>query len=75
MSLKLYRQSGGRLEPTQGVSGDWRRRLRSRRWRSAPLENPEARVTSPVQAVLFFLGLALATFVIITVGYGTGFWR
>lgn len=75
MSLKLYRPAPGGLEPRPAGARDWRRRLRSPRWKPASLENPEARLTSPIQAVLFFGGLAVATFVLIVLGYGTGFWH
>ena len=74
MSLKLYRPSRGGLEPTPVEQRNWRRRLRSPRWRAAPLENPEGRATSPVGAVAFFGALALLTFVVLVLGYGTGFW-
>jgi hypothetical protein len=37
--------------------------------------NPEMRPTSRVVAVLFWLGLAFATFALIVLGYGTGFWQ
>lgn len=75
MSLKLYRPSRGGLEPSPVITRDWRRKLRSRRWRPAALENPEARLTTPLQAVLFFGALALLTFLVLVIGYGTGFWR
>ena len=74
MSLKLYRPSRRGLEPAPVVRRDWRRKLRAQRWGAAPLENREARLTTPLQAVLFFGALAVVTFVIIVVGYGTGFW-
>jgi hypothetical protein len=31
--------------------------------------------TSTAMAVLFWLGLAALTFVLLVVGYGSGFWR
>ncbi|MGI8534525.1 MAG: hypothetical protein ACR2LP_06575 [Candidatus Limnocylindrales bacterium] len=74
MSLKLYRPTPDGLEPSQPEPRDWRLRLRSRRWRPAELANPEAQVTSPLMGALFFLGLAGLTFVILLLGYGTGFW-
>jgi hypothetical protein len=37
--------------------------------------NPEMRPTSRVIAVGFWLGLAFATFALIVLGYGTGFWQ
>ncbi len=74
MSLKLYRPSRGGLEPGPVEQKNWRRRLRSPRWRAASLENPEGTLTSPLAGAAFFLALALLTFVVLVVGYGTGFW-
>ncbi len=39
-----------------------------------PLENTDAPTTSGKVALLFFVGLAALTFVILVIGYGTGFW-
>jgi hypothetical protein len=39
------------------------------------LKNPEMNPTSTPLAVLFWLGLGALTFVLLVVGYGTGFWR
>ena len=39
------------------------------------LSNPEMKPTSTAMAVLFWLGLAGLTFVLLIVGYGSGFWR
>ena len=74
MSLKLYRPSPGGLEPSPVEHRDWRRRLRSRRWRAAPLGNPDVEAVGPNGAVLFFGSLLLITFVLLLLGYGTGFW-
>jgi hypothetical protein len=74
VSLKLYRPTPGGLEPRAPDQGDWRRRLRARRWKAASLENPEGRPTSPILGGLFFLGLAVLTFLLLVLGYGTGFW-
>ena len=83
MSLQLHRpdQRGG-MTPEPGPAPDYRQQLRSRRWGMAlgngqlpALQNPEMRPTSRVIAVLFWLGLAFATFVLILLGYGTGFWQ
>jgi hypothetical protein len=38
------------------------------------LKNPEMRPTSRLVAVGMWLGLAVATFVILVVGYGLGIW-
>lgn len=74
MSLKLYRPTPGGLEPSPVEQQDWRRRLTSRRWRAAPLSNPDVKAVGPGGAVLFFGGLLLLTFVLLLVGYGSGFW-
>ena len=74
MSLKLYRPVPGGLEPSPVEERDWRRRLRSPRWSAARLANPEAQEASPLGAVLLFGGLAAATFVLLVLGYATGFW-
>jgi hypothetical protein len=74
VSLKLYRPTPGGLEPRAPDQGDWRRKLRASRWKPASLENTEGRPTSPILGGLFFLGLAVLTFLILVLGYGTGFW-
>jgi len=83
MSLQLHRPDGkGGLEPRPVVERDWRQQLRSTRWGAAlgkgqlpALANPEMNPTSAGRSVLFWLGLAAATFGILIVGYGTGFWH
>ncbi len=75
MSLKLYRPVPGGLKPRPPDDKNWRRQLRSRRWRAAPLENPEGKPLGPLAGVLFFGGLAALTFILLVLGYGTGFWR
>ena len=75
MSLKLYRPGPDGLEPNPVEVKTWRSRLRSRRWDPAPLENPELAPTSQRLAVLFWLALALITFVTVLVGYGVGLWH
>ena len=74
MSLKLYRPVGDGLEPSPVEEKDWRRRLRSPRWKPARLANPDAQDPSPLGAALIFGGLAAATFVLLVLGYATGFW-
>jgi hypothetical protein len=74
MSLKLYRPTPDGLEPNPVELRTWRSRLVSRRWRAAPLENTELQPTSNRVAVLFWVGLAALTFVMLVVGYGIGFW-
>jgi hypothetical protein len=83
VSLQLHRPDGkGGLEPRGVVESDWRTQLRSPRWgrslksgKLPQLRNPEMNPTSTPLAVLFWLGLAALTFVILVVGYGTGFWH
>jgi hypothetical protein len=82
MTLQLHRPDGeGGLEPEPPTDADWRTQLRSPRWGTAmrrdrlpALANPEMNPTSRFRSVLFWLGLALVTFVLLVVGYGTGFW-
>lgn len=75
MSLKLQRPTpGGGLEPSPVEEQDWRRRLTSRRWRAAPLGNPDLADPGPRAAILFFGALLILTFVLLLLGYGTGFW-
>jgi hypothetical protein len=74
MSLKLYRPVPGGLEPSPVQEKNWRRRLRSRRWNAAPLENPEVHPVGPLGGILFFGGLALLTLVILLAGYGLRVW-
>jgi hypothetical protein len=76
MTLQLHRPDGaGGLEPQAASPPDWRTQLESPRWHAAPLRNVEMNPTSPGRAVLFWLGLGVATFVLLVVGYGSGFWR
>ena len=82
MSLQLHRPDGkGGLEPTP-VPPDYRTQLSSPRWgralrkgRLPALSNPEMKPTPVLLSVLFWAGLAFATFVIIWLGYGVGFWH
>ncbi len=82
MSLQLHRPDGkGGLEPRVAVERDWRRQLRSSRWGAAlekgrlpALTNPEMNPTSVGRSVGLWLGLAILTFLVLVVGYGTGFW-
>jgi cytochrome b561 len=74
MSMRPYRPGPAGLEPNPVELRTWRSRLRSRRWRPAPLANPEVEPTSSRIAFAFWLGLAVLTFVILVVGYGIGFW-
>ncbi len=82
MSLQLHRPDGkGGIEPRTVTESNWRRSLRSPRWgrsrrdgRPPEMKNPEMNPTSTGLAVLFWLGLGLLTFVLLVVGYGSGFW-
>jgi hypothetical protein len=82
MTLKLHRPDGeGGLQPEPGPQEDWRTQLRSPRWggslehgRLPELKNPEMNPTSVGRSILFWLGLAVLTFVLLVAGYGTGFW-
>ncbi|MDQ3447690.1 MAG: hypothetical protein M3432_00740 [Chloroflexota bacterium] len=74
MTLKQYRPGPEGLEPSPVETRNWRGRLRSRRWQPAELSNPDVQHVSPVLGVLFFLGLAALTFLVLLLGYGTGFW-
>jgi hypothetical protein len=82
MSLQLHRPDGeGGIEPRPVAERDWRDQLRSPRWgaglrhqRPPELKNTEMNPTSVLMSVLFWLGLGALTFLILVVGYGTGFW-
>ena len=82
MTLKLHRPDGkGGLELRSVVERDYRLQLRSKRWgvalakrRMPERANPEMNPTSAARSVAFWLVLAAATFGILLVGYGTGFW-
>lgn len=82
MTLQLHRPDGeGGLEPRPIADQDWHNELQSPRWGTAlkggtlpELKNPEMNPTSTARSVLFWLGLGALTFVLLVVGYGTGFW-
>ena len=83
MTLQLHRPDGrGGLEPQPAKDVNWRRQLRSPRWgqgmpdKQLPeLANPEMNPTSTLRSVLFWVALAVLTFVLLVAGYGTGFWH
>jgi hypothetical protein len=83
MSLQLHRpDERGVMKPEPGPAPDYRDQLRSPRWGLAlrgeklpKIGNPEMRPTSRVVAVGFWLSLAVATFVLLVLGYGIGFWN
>lgn len=82
MSLQLHRPDGkGGLEVRPVTDQNWRNNLRSPRWGAAlrggklpELANAEVNPTSTARAIAFWVGLGLITFVLVVVGYGTGFW-
>jgi len=82
MTLQLHRPDGkGGLEVRTTRDRNWRNDLRSPRWGKAlpkgrlpDFENPEMNPTSMLKATVFWLTLAIATFVVLVLGYGTGFW-
>jgi hypothetical protein len=75
MTLQHYRPGqDGSLEPARDVPEDYRAQLRSRRWDAAPLENPEVETTNPWIAVLAITIISVITFVVLVLGYGSGFW-
>ena len=65
---------GGGLEAAPAETGDYRERLRSRRWGAAPLENPEVEKTDPRIAVAAIVALMAVTLVVLVIGYASGFW-
>ncbi len=83
MSLQLHRpDEHGVLKPEPGAAPDYREQLRSPRWGLAlrggklpALKNPEMRPTSTLVSVMFWVGLAVVTFVLLVAGYGLGFWH
>ncbi|MDA8238587.1 MAG: hypothetical protein M0T75_12055 [Chloroflexi bacterium] len=76
MTLQLHRPDGrGGLEPRTETPKDWRHQLASPRWNPAALKNTEMNPTRTGVAVLFWLALGALTFVLLLVGYGTGFWK
>jgi hypothetical protein len=83
MTLQHHRPDGrGSLERRPVVDPNWRRQLRSPRWgasrrggRLPALRNTEMNPTSSAVSVVFWLALAAATFVLLVLGYGTGFWH
>ena len=82
MSLQLHQPDGeGGIEPRAAAPADWRTQLRSRRWGTGldsgllpDLKNPEMNPTSRFMSVVFWLGLGGVTFILIVLGYATGFW-
>jgi len=79
MTLQLHRPDGrGGLVPTPPQTGkgeDWRKSLRSRRWRVAPLANSEMNPTPTIVSIAFWVALAGVTFALLVWGYGSHFWH
>ena len=83
MSLQLHRPDGrGGIEPRPVNETNWRRGLVSRRWgmnrrdgQLPEMKNTEMNPTSTGLAVAFWVSLAVLTFVLLVVGYGSGFWH
>jgi hypothetical protein len=81
--MQLHRPDGqGGLERRTVADQNWRRQLRSPRWGSAlkggrlpSLANTEMNPTRTSLSVAFWAGLGALTFVLLVVGYGTGFWH
>ena len=83
MSLQLHRPDGkGGIERRTVRPANWRTTLQSPRWGRGrregelpDLPNAEMNPTSTPMAVLFWLGLGFATFVLVVIGYVSGFWH
>jgi hypothetical protein len=83
VSLQLNRPDGkGGLTPRPADDRNWRSQLQSPRWGAAlpgarlpRLRNPEMNPTNRFIAAMFWVGLAVATFMLLVLGYGTGFWH
>jgi hypothetical protein len=76
MTLQLHRPDNqGALRPVTSDQADWRKGLRSRRWRVAPIRNTEMNPTSTPMAIAFWAALGILTFAILMLGYGTHFWH
>jgi hypothetical protein len=80
VTLQLHKPDGkGVMVPTpppgKSRNEDWRKGLRSTRWRVAPLRNSEMNPTSTPAAIGFWLALGGITFVLLMLGLGSGFWH
>lgn len=83
MTLQLHRPDGeGGVEPRVETVEDWRTQLRSPRWgtdlegrRLPALKNPEMNPTSRFRSALFWATLGAITFIVLVVGYTSGFWH
>jgi hypothetical protein len=75
-------RTGTGLERKMVDERDHRTQLHSPRWGAAlsggrlpRLANPEMNPTPVALAVLFWAGLGFGTFVVLLLGYGSGFWH
>jgi hypothetical protein len=76
MTLKQYRtESEDGPDPASETPADYRTALRSRRWNAAPLKNPEVDKINPWIAVLAITVVSVITFVLLVLGYASGFWH
>jgi len=76
MSLKLYRPNpNGNLEPSPVEGRDYRRQLRSRRWKPAALANPDTQRTNPWITVLLIALILGGSSTVLVLGYWSGFWH
>jgi hypothetical protein len=83
VSLQLHKPDGrGGIEPRGVAKPEWRDDLRSPRWGSGlrkrrlpRLSNPEMNPTPTILAIGFWASLAALTFILLVLGYGTGFWH
>ncbi len=76
MTLQLHRPDGqGGLERVPRRPPDVGTELKARRWRAGSLHNTEMNPTRTPMSVLFWAGLAALTFVLLILGYGSGFWH
>jgi hypothetical protein len=65
----------GRQRTPSRQAGDYRDGLRSRRWKAAPLQNPEVEKTDPRIAVLVIVLMSALTLGVLILGYGVlGLW-
>ena len=75
MTLQLHRPDGQGGIEAAAPKKQWREDLRSPRWNVPALANPEMNPTSSLRALVFWLALGIATFVLLVAGYGSGFWH
>jgi hypothetical protein len=82
MTLQLHKPDGeGGLEARPATDQEWRSQLRSTRWGASlrkdslpKLGNPEMDPTPSWISIGFWVGLGALTFILLVIGYGSGFW-